>query len=213
MCISIVLPAFFATDYLTSEISQRALELGDSRCIAPSPTLVMALPPPSRFAFPQDPSAYAPAPAPSVPEWQQLWAAWDLVTRQMIPEPALLSKPIHLRNCCLFYLGHIPGFLDLKLTGGTDEPLTEPAHFATLFERGIDPDVEDPSRCHAHSAIPAEWPPVAAILQYQQNVRRRVLALYARGRVAADRRVARTMWLGMEHEGRWFSDVDVAGAF
>lgn len=64
--------------------------------------------PASYYAFPLHPNQYAPAPVPSLPEWHQLWAAWDLVTRRMIPTEDLVSKPISLRNCLLFYLGHIP---------------------------------------------------------------------------------------------------------
>jgi hypothetical protein len=49
-------------------------------------------------------------PVPSLSEWRELWASWDAVTRQMIPKEALNSKPIKLRNECIFYLGHIPTF-------------------------------------------------------------------------------------------------------
>lgn len=34
----------------------------------------------------------------------------------MIPRDLLHSKPIDLRHICLFYLGHIPGFLDIQLS-------------------------------------------------------------------------------------------------
>lgn len=134
----------------------------------------------------------------------------------MIPESQLLSKPIHLRNVCLFYLGHIPAFLDKQVTRGaagdgassssavaaTVAAPTEPAHFETLFERGIDPDVDNPALCHAHSEIPDEWPPLEQILAYQHNVRARVEALYlANGVRDQSRRMKRALWLGFEHEG------------
>lgn len=62
----------------------------------------------SRFAFPLHPHQYALKPVPSLEEWRQLWQAWDLVTTKMIPNDALMEKPIPLRNPLLFYLGHIP---------------------------------------------------------------------------------------------------------
>jgi hypothetical protein len=39
-----------------------------------------------------------------------LWAAWDTVTRAMVPQEELMNKPIKLRNNLIFYLGHIPTF-------------------------------------------------------------------------------------------------------
>lgn len=62
----------------------------------------------SPYAFPLRPEEYAPGPVPTMEEWRQLWAAWELVTLKMIPKEALLEQPIPLRNPLLFYLGHIP---------------------------------------------------------------------------------------------------------
>lgn len=45
---------------------------------------------------------------PTVEDWKNLWANWDLVTLKMIPPTMLLQKPIDLRHKCLFYIGHIP---------------------------------------------------------------------------------------------------------
>lgn len=118
----------------------------------------------------------------------------------MIPEEELLSKPIKLRNECIFYLGHIPTFLDIHITRATGGKASEPVYFWKIFERGIDPDVEDPTQCHAHSEIPDEWPPLDIILQFQQNVRDKVEALYASGQAQSDGRVSRAMWLAFEHE-------------
>ncbi len=106
-------------------------------------------------------------------EWKELWTTWDAVTLKMIPEDELLSKPINLRHACIFYLGHIPTFLDIHLARATDGKPSEPAYFWTIFERGIDPDVEDPTKCHSHSEIPDEWPPLKTILNYQQTIRMR----------------------------------------
>lgn len=150
--------------------------------------------------FPSKPQLYAAHPVPSLDEWRGVWKVWDTVTRQMIPEEEIGSKPIKLRNACIFYLGHIPTFLDMKITESTKWQPTEPAAYHGIFERGIDPDVDNPEQCHAHSAIPDEWPPLDDILQYQQRVRARVTDMYASGLAYEDSWAGRVLWLGLEHE-------------
>ncbi|KAF2771460.1 hypothetical protein EJ03DRAFT_342216 [Teratosphaeria nubilosa] len=150
--------------------------------------------------FPTKPEVYAKHPVPSLEDWHQLWSTWDLVTRQMIPEEELLSKPIKLRNACIFYLGHIPTFFDMKLTEATGQPLTEPEYFSKIFERGIDPDVDNPEQCHAHSEIPDDWPALEEILSHQQKVRQRVTRLYESGAAYEVPWSGRVLWLGYEHE-------------
>ena len=151
------------------------------------------------------PSTYARAPLPTAAGWEVLWHHWDTVTLQMLPHAELLSKPIKLRNACGFYLGHIPNFLDVQLHKATGEPLTEPAAYRDVFERGIDPDVDNPKLCHAHSEIPNEWPPMADILAYQDRVRDRVRRLYkerqaADGRLDVSRGISQAIWASFEHE-------------
>ena len=148
--------------------------------------------------FETQPEEYAASPVPSLTEWDELWQLWDLVTRQMMTN--ILERPINLRNAGIFYLGHIPTFLDMKLSEATKTPLIEPKYFSQIFERGIDPDVDNPELCHAHSEVPSDWPQVKTILRYQQDVRRRVHALYESGRIANDPWAGRSMWLGFEHE-------------
>lgn len=150
--------------------------------------------------FPTKPEEYAAQPVPNLKEWHQLWACWDLVTRQMIPEEELLSKPIKLRNACIFYLGHIPTFFDMKLTEATGTKPTEPSYFYKIFERGIDPDVDNPEHCHAHSEIPDSWPELDIILTFQESVRERVTKLYESGQAYEDHWTGRALWLGYEHE-------------
>lgn len=58
-----------------------------------------------------------------------MWAAWDCITRGMIPPSMLFEKPIDLRHICLFYLGHIPTFLDIHLSRLLEEPHTEPEEY------------------------------------------------------------------------------------
>ncbi|KAF2268735.1 hypothetical protein CC78DRAFT_529723 [Lojkania enalia] len=150
--------------------------------------------------FATDPEEYAAKPVPSLSDWRNLWAAWDAVTRMMIPKEELLSKPIKLRNACIFYLGHIPTFLDIHLARGTNGKPTQPAYFQQIFERGIDPDVDNPEQCHAHSEIPDTWPPVEDILKFQNDVRRRTQALYSSDAANTNHRVGRALWIGFEHE-------------
>jgi L-histidine Nalpha-methyltransferase / hercynylcysteine S-oxide synthase len=123
----------------------------------------------------------APFGAPSRQDWTNIWAVWDFVTRRMIPSSMLFQKPIDLRHICLFYLGHIPTFLDIHLSNLLQEPNTEPTEFKASYvlplemgssltldnriflrlvhlddlkqktyntQRGIDPNVDDPTQCH-----------------------------------------------------------------
>ena len=123
----------------------------------------------------------------------------------MLPNDELSDKPIRLRNACIFYLGHIPTFLDIQLTKTTGTPPTSPASFYDIFERGIDPDVDDPEKCHQHSEIPDEWPPLEDIIAYQDRVRERLRSLYDASEggqkgLYIPRNVGRAIWLGFEHE-------------
>jgi hypothetical protein len=146
------------------------------------------------------PSIYAAGALPTLHDWEALWAIWDTVSQQMLPNEELAEKPIKLRNACIFYLGHIPGFLDIQLCKGTKAPPTEPAYYHSIFERGIDPDVDNPEKCHDHSEVPDEWPPVDEILAYQERVRSRLRGLYENGANEIPHDVAQVMWLAFEHE-------------
>lgn len=72
--------------------------------------LVIHLLSPAVINFPGRPEEFAASPVPTLNDWQQLWAAWDVVTKSMVPRDELLNKPIQLRNDLIFYLGHIPTF-------------------------------------------------------------------------------------------------------
>lgn len=153
-----------------------------------------------KMPFSLNPSAYASSVLPTIAEWEGLWTTWDTVTKGMIAQEGLLDKPIKLRNACIFYFGHIPTFLDIQLNKTTESAPTEPRHYATIFERGIDPDVDNPEKCHAHSQIPDEWPPIDQILEYQTRVRNRLRSQYENGAENIPRHVARAIWVGFEHE-------------
>ncbi|KAI9571718.1 C-type lectin protein [Boletus coccyginus] len=149
----------------------------------------------------------APFGVPTPDDWRALWAAWDLVTLGMIPSAMLHQKPIDLRHKCLFYIGHIPTFLDMLMSKALGEPNTEPKHFTLIFERGIDPHVDDPEHCHRHSEVPdqdKDWPTLGSILAFRDRVRARLMRLYddvAAGRRTLNRHVARMLAMTLEHEG------------
>lgn len=155
---------------------------------------------PTAMPFSLNPSEYASCSLPTLEDWKDLWSIWNAVTRGMLPNEELLDKPIKLRNACIFYLGHIPTFLDIQLTKTTKTAPSEPASFSSIFERGIDPDVDNPEHCHSHSEIPDEWPPVEEILQYQDTVRARLAELYSAGQENIARNIGRAIWIGFEHE-------------
>ncbi|KAJ7078568.1 DUF323 domain-containing protein [Mycena belliarum] len=152
------------------------------------------------------PYSSSPFGVPSPQDWENLWAAWDCITRRMIPPSMLMQKPIDLRHICLFYLGHIPTFLDIHLSRLLEEPHTEPEAFKYIFERGIDPDVDDPTKCHPHSKVPnsdEDWPSLMAILQFQARVRARLMKLYEdidAGRRTMNRKAGRVLFMTFEHE-------------
>ncbi|KAG6234139.1 Ergothioneine biosynthesis protein 1 [Claviceps purpurea] len=150
--------------------------------------------------FSKAPSLYAANTLPSLSDWRALWCAWDIVTRAMLPQQELTEKPIELRHAYIFYLGHIPTFLDIQLTKTSAWAPTGPVSYHAIFERGIDPDVDNPEKCHDHSEIPDEWPPVEEIIAYQDRVRVRLTELYKQGVHTITRKAARAIWVSFEHE-------------
>ena len=143
---------------------------------------------------------------PSRDEWKSLWKLWDAITLGMIPDEMLHEKPIDLRHKCLFYVGHIPTFLDIHLTRITNGKHTEPEKYKDIFERGIDPHVDDPNECHSHSIVPEkdeDWPTLAEILAFRDRVRQRVFGIIDdidSGKMERSRRVDRVLWMTYEHE-------------
>ncbi|KAJ3558000.1 hypothetical protein NM688_g1170 [Phlebia brevispora] len=172
-----------------------------------------------QFIFPllrQPTQLTSPFGVPSIQEWQDMWAAWDFINRRMIPTSMLFEKPIDLRHICLFYQGHIPTFLDIHLSRLLQEPNTEPENFKYIFERGIDPIVDDPTQCHPHSEVPQteeDWPTLSNILAFQARVRERVLRLYddlETGKLVLSRKIARVLFMTLEHEA---FHAEVSGLF
>ena len=91
---------------------------------------------------------------------------------------------------------------DIHLSRALRKPLTEPASYAQFFERGIDPDVDDPTQCHDHSELPTVWPDLAEMLNYRERVKARIASCYTSGHAYTDRCLGRALWIGYEHEGK-----------
>lgn len=163
---------------------------------------------------------------PTLEKWEEMWRAWDgLMVRipcvgearqrgrsplascyqlEIIPKSLHFQKPIPLRHIPLFYVGHIPAFRDIHLARYFNEPLTEPAHFADIFERGIDPCVDDPETVtHWHSEVPKDeacWPSLQEITAYEASVRDRVRKVYAEHEGKWTTKLARVLMMTFEHE-------------
>lgn len=86
------------------------------------------------------------------------------------------------------------------MTRATGSEATDPKHYPQIFERGIDPDVDNPEQCHDHSEIPDEWPALAEILDYQEQVRSRVQSLLRTEDATRNRLLGEALWIGFEHE-------------
>ncbi|KAK9383774.1 uncharacterized protein V2V93DRAFT_362701 [Kockiozyma suomiensis] len=138
---------------------------------------------------------------PNLSEWKTLWTAWDIVSESMMSPEMLTEQPIPVRNECIFYRGHIPTFLDIKLTQAISclSPI-EPLTFRDMFARGVDADLDDLSKVHWHSPKPSEWPANNIILRYKALVRQRLKALYNDLELVNSNQAWRALWLGFEHE-------------
>jgi formylglycine-generating enzyme required for sulfatase activity len=108
----------------------------------------------------------------------------------------LLHKPIALRHPYIFYLGHLPAFLDIQVSKVVGNQ-TEPLYYSEIFERGIDPVMEDPSQCHAHSKVPDQWPTLDEITAYKNRVHQRIRELL---RTNLSKRLQRVLNMCYEHE-------------
>lgn len=141
---------------------------------------------------------------PPLNDWNDLWKAWNTVTLTMIPDSMLHEKPIDLRHICLFYIGHIPAFVDINLARHLNESHTN-LHFSEIFERGIDPHMDDETKCNPHSEVPTkkeDWPTLEELIDYQNKVRQRIASIYdeiEKGTRILNRRVARVLWMTLEH--------------
>ncbi|GAA6009429.1 uncharacterized protein JCM10292_004289 [Rhodotorula paludigena] len=149
---------------------------------------------------------------PSLQEWEEMWKAWDALMLDTLSPELRFTKPIPLRHIPLFYIGHIPAFRDIHLSRYFNEPLTEPAHFADIFERGIDPNVDNPDEVtHWHSEVPQNddgWPAIEKIVEYERKIRERVRKVYAEHEGRWTRKLARILMMVFEHEAmHWETSI------
>lgn len=86
------------------------------------------------------------------------------------------------------------------MTRATHSKPSDPKNYPLIFERGVDPDVDNPEQCHTHSEIPDEWPALGEILDYQENVRSRVQGLLKTEKLSENRILSEAFWIGFEHE-------------
>src|SRR2546428_2369657 len=104
-----------------------------------------------------------------------IWRRTDLLFG-IVRSEFVLARPIALRNPILFYIGHLPAFCSNHYCRAVmRRPPIDPT-FDEIFERGIDPDVDDPSRCHPHPEAPDAWPTLGDVLAYRDKVREQVVA-------------------------------------
>jgi ergothioneine biosynthesis protein EgtB len=132
-----------------------------------------------------------------------VWARSDRLFGIVAPE-AMLERPIALRHPFIFYVGHLPAFAWNQVCRGVLGCASFNRHFDEIFDRGIDPDVDDPTQCHPHSEVPPTWPELKEVLAYRDQVREAILAslhevpAYAATDVMA--RNSRVLRMAIEHE-------------
>jgi dimethylhistidine N-methyltransferase len=115
----------------------------------------------------------------------------DMLFRDIIGYENLKLQPISLRNSFTFYLGHFYAFYDIKVFN-----LPTDSEYFDLFERGRDPMVDDPEKCHRHSKVQqvSSYPPHTEILEYIQVIRKKISEhIWTRGFTS-------NLLTGVEHE-------------
>ncbi len=131
------------------------------------------------------------------------WARTDRIFEMLAPD-SWLAQPIALRHPFIFYLGHLPAFAWNHVGRALLERPSFDAAFDDLFSRGIDPDVDDPSRCHDHPDVPNRWPAVEQVIAYRDRVRGSLLdavdAVAARAPTHLMARDSRVFAMVIEHE-------------
>jgi ergothioneine biosynthesis protein EgtB len=135
--------------------------------------------------------------------FRTLWERTDRLLGLVLPDGAL-ERPIALRHPFIFYAGHLPAFAWNHVCRGLLGRPSFNARFDEIFDRGIDPDVDDPTLCHAHPEVPEAWPSLSDVLAYRDEVRAEILAsLDEVGDAPASRVMApngRVLLMALEHE-------------
>jgi ergothioneine biosynthesis protein EgtB len=138
-----------------------------------------------------------------VESFSAAWRRTDMLFGIVAPG-AMLSQPIPLRHPFIFYVGHLPAFAWNHVCRGVlGRPSFNP-RFDEIFDRGIDPDVDDPSRCHAHPDVPQRWPGLEEVITYRDRVRDSIVdSLADVGACASTNLMARrhrVLSMAIEHE-------------
>jgi ergothioneine biosynthesis protein EgtB len=132
-----------------------------------------------------------------------VWARTDRLFGLVAPD-AMLERPIALRHPFIFYVGHLPAFAWNQGCRGVLGRASFNPRFDEIFDRGIDPDVDDPTQCHPHSEVPAAWPELKEVLAYRDQVRDAILEslpeVPARASTDVMARNARVLRMAIEHE-------------
>jgi DinB superfamily len=101
--------------------------------------------------------------------FRMVWERTDRLFTLVGPD-GIFQRPIALRHPFVFYVGHLPGFARNHVCRRLLGRLSFNPRFDEIFDRGIDPDVDDPTRCHAHPEVPDAWPALDAVLAYRDRV-------------------------------------------
>lgn len=137
---------------------------------------------------------------------QRFTALWERTDRlfALVAPDAMWERPIALRHPFIFYAGHLPAFARNHVCRGLLGRPVFNTRFDEVFDRGIDPDVDDPSKVHAHPEVPAQWPALCDVLEYRDRVRAEILAsLDEVGDAPATNVMAehnRVLLMALEHE-------------
>jgi ergothioneine biosynthesis protein EgtB len=131
------------------------------------------------------------------------WARTDQLLGLVAPD-AMVTRPIALRHPFIFYAGHLPAFAWNHICRGVLGRPSFHVYFDEIFDRGIDPDADDPTQCHSHPDVPERWPEVSDVLAYRDRVREAVLESLPRVDAHGERdvmaRQGRVGSMVLEHE-------------
>ncbi|EPY53599.1 sulfatase modifying factor 1 [Schizosaccharomyces cryophilus OY26] len=150
-------------------------------------------------SFPKLPQLPKEAPI-SLREWSGIRDIWIFITNKLLNDSNIFKVWIPLRHPFVFYMGHIPVFNDIYLSRIFENPVTaSKRQYWDWFQRGIDPDVENPENCHWHSQIPTNWPSPNELRSYEiASWQNHILKLYDGSHTLSPFQ-KRIVWLCYEH--------------
>lgn len=115
---------------------------------------------------------------------EEVWSLVDAFFDETVSQEKAFTKPISLRQPFVFYLGHLPAFTANTLFQNVKPRPQTNAYYDDMFSRGIDPDVEDPTKCHDHPIAPPEWPSWTVVIEYRDMVRAHVRECFQQDRLS-----------------------------